>query len=189
MTADHDTLQTPRLLLRRARPEDLQAIHRIMADPEVMAYWSTPPHASLEETRAWLQSMLTADPGQSDEFIVELEGEAIGKVGAWRLPEIGLYLRRDRWGEGYATEALTAYVRHAARRGLPQLVADVDPRNTRCLALLKRLGFVETGRAQATFIVNGLACDSVYLSLELHGHSAALASSGAAPQRSPPAPN
>lgn len=165
--APPDELQTTRLRMRRARSDDLAAIHQIMADPEVMAYWSTPPHASLDETRIWLQAMLDFDPKDSDEFVLELDGDVIGKVGAWRLPEIGLYLRRDRWGAGYASEALEAFIRHAAGRGVSHLTADVDPRNARCISLLQSAGFAETGRAAATFIVNGRVCDSVYLRRDL----------------------
>lgn len=164
---DDDVVRTSRLLMRRARPDDLEAIHRIMSDPEVMAFWSTAPHASLEETRAWFDAMLAFDPRESDEFVLDLDGEVIGKVGGWRMPEIGLYLRRDRWGAGYAREALSAFAKRAAARGVPHLVADVDPRNERCLRLLGKVGFIETGRASATFTIDGRACDSVYLRLDL----------------------
>ncbi len=153
--------------MRRARWDDLEAIHAIMSDPEVMRFWSTPPHASLEQTRAWLEPMVSADADEGDEFVLEHEGEVIGRLGAWRLPEIGFFLRRDRWGQGFASEALEAFVRHAARRGLEALTADVDPRNQACLNLLTRTGFRETGRATATFVVDGEVCDSVYLRLDL----------------------
>jgi RimJ/RimL family protein N-acetyltransferase len=34
-------------------------------------------------------------------------------------------------------------------RGLPRVIADVDPRNVASLKLLGRLGFVEAGRFEA----------------------------------------
>lgn len=160
-------LRTARLLLRRVRADDLDALHRIMADDQVMQYWSTPPHASLDDTRRWLEPMLSAAPGESDEFVLEHAGEVIGKLGAWRLPEIGFYLRRDRWGQGLAREALDAFVRHAASKRIPHLTADVDPLNEACLKLLSGAGFRETGRASATYVVGGRVCDSVYLQLDL----------------------
>jgi ribosomal-protein-alanine N-acetyltransferase len=45
------------------------------------------------------------------------------------------------------------------------ITADVDPRNEASLRLLTRLGFVETGRASATYEVEGEISDSVYLAL------------------------
>ncbi|HEY1750495.1 MAG TPA: GNAT family N-acetyltransferase [Caulobacteraceae bacterium] len=160
-------LRTARLLMRRARPDDLQALHAIMSDPEVMRYWSTPPHASLDETRRFLEAMLSAPPRESDEFVIEHAGEVIGRLGAWRLPEIGFYLRRDCWGRGFAAEALAGFIHYAGSRGVPCLTADVDPLNLACLKLLAAAGFRETGRASATFVVAGRTCDSVYLRLDI----------------------
>lgn len=162
-----DRLKTPRLLLRRARPNDLAAIHRIMADAEAMRFWSTPPHGDLGETRAWLDKMIAADPADSDEFVIEKGGELIGKLGAWRIPEIGFFLARDHWRQGYAAEALDAFIVYAADREFPCLTADVDPLNTASLDLLTRAGFRETGREAATYTVGDRVCDSVYLRLDL----------------------
>ncbi len=79
-------LASPRLLLRRAHVDDLDAIHKIMADERTMRFWSTPPHSTREQTRLWLESMILADPALSDDFIVEHGGEVIGKLGAWNCP-------------------------------------------------------------------------------------------------------
>lgn len=161
-------LASPRLVLRRARADDLDAIHRIMSDDETMLHWSTPPHATREQTRLWLDSMILADPALSDDFILEEGGDVIGKLGAWKLPEIGFFLRRDRIGQGLASEALDLFVRYIASRNVPFLTADVDPLNLSSLKLLKRAGFVETGTAAGTFAVGNRLCDSVYLRLDLH---------------------
>ena len=159
-------LRTPRLLLRRARPEDLEPLHAVLSDPRAMTYWSTPPHADLAETQAWLGSMIEAPPEASDDFVIVEAGEAIGKMGAWRLPEFGFILRPDRWGRGLASEAMAAFLDHVfARDDVDRLIADVDPRNRASLALLARHGFVETGRAKATWHTHIGSCDSVYLEL------------------------
>src|SRR5207253_9595355 len=106
-------LVTDRLVLRRAAPGDLAALHAMMSDAETMAFWSTPPHPDLETTRDWLRKMIAAPPEESDDFIVELEGVAIGKLGAWRWPEIGYLIGRPHWGRGYAREALAAFIPYA----------------------------------------------------------------------------
>jgi len=38
----------------------------------------------------------------------------------------------------------------ASTRGVTSIIADVDPRNERCLRLLEKLGFVQTGAAKHT---------------------------------------
>ncbi|MEA3031503.1 MAG: [ribosomal protein S5]-alanine N-acetyltransferase [Sphingomonadales bacterium] len=159
-------IRTARLLLRRARIENLDAIHAVLANPEAMRFWSTPPHADLEQTRAWLRSMIDAPADVSDDYLVVLDGQVIGKAGCWRLPEIGFILHPDFWGRGLAREALEAVVaRVFAKFPVEALTADVDPRNAASLGLLKGLGFVETGRAKGTYEVGGALCDSIYLAL------------------------
>lgn len=161
-----ETLRTERLLLRRARPTDLAAIHRVLSDPRAMAYWASSVHSSLEESQAWLQSMIESPPDESNDFVVELDGEVIGKAGGRQLPEIGFILHPDHWGQGLAEEAARAVIESTfATFDLPELKADVDPRNLPSLRLLKRLGFEECGRAARTWFVNDAWADSVYLSL------------------------
>jgi RimJ/RimL family protein N-acetyltransferase len=159
-------IHTPRLRLRRARPDDLDALHTILSDERAMRHWSTAPHADLEQTRSWLADMIGAPPAQSDDFIVEHQGRVIGKAGCWRLPEVGFLLAPDVWGQGFGREAMSAVIDHIfAAHAVPALHADVDPNNAASLALLVRLGFRETGRAERTFKIGEAWYDSVYLSL------------------------
>ena len=161
-----DKIITERLPLRRARPEDLEAIHAIFSDPAAMRYWSTPAHADLAESRAWLERMIAAAPDDSDDFVIELQGRVIGKAGCWRLPEIGYILHPDFWGQGFAFEALSAIIpRLFERFPIPAIEADVDPRNDASLSLLERLGFTVVRRAERTAKIGDEWVDSVYLAL------------------------
>ncbi len=162
-----DQIRTERLLLRRARTDDLGAMHAVLSEPRAMRYWSTPPHRDQDQTRAWLGGMITAPREISEDFIIERDGVVIGKAGCYRIPDIGYILHPDHWGQGLAQEALTVVVdRVFARFDMPAITADVDPRNVGSLKLLARLGFVETGRAKATWTVGDEVCDSVYLALK-----------------------
>ncbi len=168
MAAD-DQILSDRLLLRRAREGDLADIHAIMSDRSVMRYWSSLPHSNFAQTEKWLRSMIDGDPATSDDFVIERNGRVIGKLGCWKLPEIGFYLASDQWGQGLASEAMTAYLDRRRSIGEPtSLVADVDPRNDASLSLLKRHGFVETGRERGTWQVGDELCDSVYLAIDLN---------------------
>lgn len=162
-----DEIRTERLLLRRAIMDDVAAMHAIMRDPVAMRYWSTPPHSELADTERWMASMVEVDPASSDDFIVTLDGQLVGKLGAWKLPEVGFLIEPAYWGRGYAREALRAFIDRRRLLGSSELMADVDPRNHASLRLLERAGFVETGRASATWNVGGELCDSVYLRLDL----------------------
>lgn len=160
-------LHTPRLLLRPARLSDLDALHAIMRQPSAMAYWSTPPHESRQQTSDFLDGMMTIPPGEGEDFVIEHEGRLIGKAGLYRFPEIGYLLDPAFWGKGLAQEALTAVIGRAfAVHALPCITADVDPRNAASLRLLARLGFRETLRQEKTWLVGEQWCDSVYLVLD-----------------------
>lgn len=159
-------LITPRLVLRPAEPGDLDALHAILSDPRATRYWSTPPHASAERTREWLDATLSTQPHEGEDFVVEHDGVLVGKVGFYRFPEIGFIFHPDVWGQGIASEALAPVLERAfAVHGLAQITADVDPRNTASLKLLTRHGFQETHRAARTWLIGEEWCDSVYLAL------------------------
>lgn len=163
-------IRTERLLLRPARADDLEPLHAILSDARAMAYWSSPPHEQIDHTRDWLASMIAIQPSEGEDFIVELDGQLIGKAGLWRFPEIGFLFHPHYWGQGFAREALGAVIERAFTvHGLARIEADVDPRNLRSLSLVDRLGFRETGRKERTWFVGGRWCDSIYLALDAEG--------------------
>lgn len=111
--------------------------------------------------------MIAIPPAEGEDFIIECGGEVIGKAGLFRFPEIGFILSPDRWGQGFAKEALTAVIDRAFDvHRLERIVADVDPRNQASCSLLIGLGFGETGRRSATWLVGGEWCDSIDFCLE-----------------------
>ena len=167
MISASDEIRTERLLLRRAKMDDADDMHVIMSNPLAMRYWSTPPHADLDETARWITSMVEVDPESSDDFIVSLNGKLIGKLGAWKLPEVGFLIDPAHWGKGLAKEAMTAFIDRRRGLGSTELKADVDPRNLASLKLLERCGFEETHRESGTWQVGDELCDSVYLKLTL----------------------
>lgn len=172
-------IRTARLLLRPATTDDLPAFHSILRDPRATAFWSTPPHDSVEETGKWLRAMIEIPHGEGEDFVVEHEGRVIGKAGFYRFPEIGFIFHPDIWGRGFASEALCAVLAGAfAVYKLQAVNADVDPRNGASLQLLSRLGFRETGRRERAWLVGELWCDSVDLRLEQHAFKCAQDHSG-----------
>ena len=141
-------------------------MHAVLSNLSAMRYWSTPPHADLEQTREWLERMIAASPDDSDDFIVEHNGQVIGKAGCWRIPEVGFIFHPDSWGQGLAFEAVAATIERAfAVFPIDAVEADVDQRNLGCLKLLARLGFQEVRRAERTFHIGDEWSDSVYLAL------------------------
>lgn len=159
-------IRTARLLLRRARRDDLDALHAILSDPRAMRYMGRLPHDRLEQTAEWIEELLAPQGGNRDLFLAEHKGRVIGRLGIWQRPEIGFAFHPAYWGRGLASEALGAFIQHIfATTTLAEITADVDPRNTACLTLLTRLGFVITGEAKDTVRTGDEWSDSLYLSL------------------------
>jgi len=168
MTGDPDVIRTERLLLRRFAPEDALALHAMFCDGEVMRYGSRPAHTEMAETEAVVaKTIADGDAGHADFFAVLCNGELVGNAGIWRNDEVGFMFVRKVWGTGIAREAVAAIVERARTRGMQKLSADVDPRNVRSLAFLRRFGFAVTGEAKNTWQVDGVRVDSVYLEKRL----------------------
>lgn len=172
-------IRTARLVLRRVRPEkDFAGIHAVLSDPKAMAYWSTPPHDSAQQTREWLAAMAATGPDEGDDFIIEYQGRTIGKAGFYRFPDIGYIIDPALWGQGIVAEALVPLIARAfTLYGQECLRADVDPRNAGSIRLLEKLGFAETHRAERTWHIAGQWCDSVYFALSRQAWQAGTQSS------------
>lgn len=159
-------LRTARLLLRRAVRSDIAAIHAIMSSSEAMRYWATLPHETMAETEHWFENQFFSGDPARDEWVIEYDGRVIGNIGIWNSPEFGFILHPDVWRRGIAYEAATAYIAHVfATQAVEAITADVDPRNAASLGLLAKLGFVETGSAENTFLIGGVWNHSIYLAL------------------------
>ncbi|HSS40026.1 MAG TPA: GNAT family protein [Polyangia bacterium] len=169
-----------RIVLRPVDDADAPSILTIFGDPEVVRYWSSPPLPDLRAAGAFLDEM------QEDFFrrrsfhwgIAEAQsgsseaGPLIGtcSLGALsfrhRRAEVGFVLRRDRWGQGLAADALAVLFGFCfGRLGLHRLEADVDPENARSLRLLEKLGFQREGRLRERWQTQGVPRDGIFLGL------------------------
>jgi RimJ/RimL family protein N-acetyltransferase len=161
-------LKTERLLLRGAKPADATALHECFSDHELMKYWSTLPHTTMEETDHWIDSMISNPRnGVVDFLIVDIETNlVIGKIGMWSGNEIGFMIARSHWRKGLVSEALVVILpRLFEEPGIESIVADVDPRNEASISVLKKFGFRETGRRERTFEIGGVWVDSLDFAL------------------------
>ena len=125
-----DRVTTPRLVLRRWQPDDLDAFAALNADPEVMRHFPS------TYDRSATAAMITAWEAKIDRQGFGLwavqrvdDGALLGMAGLNPVPpgiitgeglEIGWRLAGHAWGRGYATEA--GRRRRAPNRGPVGLV-------------------------------------------------------------------
>lgn len=168
-------LETPRLLLRALEPGDAPAIFAMLADPETVRYWSTPPMQSVAEAEALVARARThVEEGSGLRWAVcpREGGDTIGTISLFRFDEqsdraeIGYVLARESWGKGYMSEAMTAVIDFAFDTlQLRRLEADTDPRNDGSVKLLGRLGFAREGLLRERWVVAGEISDTLFSGL------------------------
>jgi [ribosomal protein S5]-alanine N-acetyltransferase len=146
-----ESISTARLLLRKPRPEDAEAIYTNYAsDPVATRYMAWPCHTSLADTRAFLELSDAAwHEWPAGPYLILAAERIIGGTGfAFQSPThavLGYILAQDEWGQGYATEATQALVKVAPQLGLERLTADVHVENAVSAHVLEKCGFTRTG--------------------------------------------
>lgn len=146
---DLPVLTSERLTLRPLVPDDAEAMHDFFSDAQAMTWWSSGPHETLEETRAYVKENAGGDR-RMIWAITDDGGEALGWVVLIPVREgvagIGYNLRRSCWGRGYGCEAASRVIDHGfSEMGLRRIYADTDPDNAASNALLEKLGFSREG--------------------------------------------
>jgi RimJ/RimL family protein N-acetyltransferase len=140
----------PVVQLRVPTDEDAVAWHRIFDDPDVMEFHGgRSAELSVYEELTARQRRHDAERGFCLWTMVDEHGEVVGFTGAqpWERNwgptgeiEIGWRLGREHWGKGYATAAARLALERVRDAGVPGVVAMVDARNARSIAVTRRLG-------------------------------------------------
>jgi RimJ/RimL family protein N-acetyltransferase len=142
-------LVTDRLVLRDVMPDDLDGIHRYASDPEVTAHMFYGPREQ-EETRAYVDGVIASQrdvPRRRWELAVveRRSGEVVGgcdlTMANAQESDLGYVLAREAWGQGFATELVTALV-HAgfAELGLKRIFATCEITHARSQRVLEKSG-------------------------------------------------
>ena len=140
-------LETPRLLLRLPRAEDLDPWAELMTDAEAARFiGGTAPRAV-----TWRALMTVIGAWHAQGFamfsvIEKSSGRWIGRLGPW-MPEgwpgteIGWAIVRDRWGRGYATEGAVAATNWAFDHlGWTEIIHSIAPDNLASQSVARKLG-------------------------------------------------
>ncbi|MFZ0774625.1 MAG: GNAT family N-acetyltransferase [Candidatus Sulfotelmatobacter sp.] len=109
-------LETPRLVLREFSPEDVDALARVLSDPEAMRFYPAPfDRTGVEEWIARNLRRCAKDGHGLWAMLLKANSELIGDCGlvvqevdGANEVEIAYHVRRDHWNQGFATEAARA---------------------------------------------------------------------------------
>ena len=148
--------RSERLLLRPVWPEDWQGVLSGIADEGVVRNLASAPWPYRErDARAF--TALPIDP-RCPRFLITRARDAaiVGCIGIDPPPaedgenagtiEIGYWIARPHWGQGYATEAGRAILAIARTLGYTRVTGSHFLDNPASGKVLEKLGFVSTGR-------------------------------------------
>jgi RimJ/RimL family protein N-acetyltransferase len=140
---------TPRLVLRTYRRDDLPHFAALNADPAVMeTLGGLPLSREHSDDIAGYAQECFATEGVGLLAVARREDDVfLGMCGLHHQRaypddlEIAWRLAHEHWGNGYATEAATAWLDHGFDTlGLPRVISITDRPNVRSLAVMRRLG-------------------------------------------------
>jgi RimJ/RimL family protein N-acetyltransferase len=149
------TIETERLRLRIVRPDDLDNLARMFADPDVVKYVGDGKPAGREDAAKAVESIIAH--WQKHGFgrwiaADKTNGAFIGFGGLRSLfgtPEVVYHLTKKSWGKGFATELARAALRFGfEERGFDRIVAITKPPNTLSIHVMKKLGMQFEKHAQ-----------------------------------------
>ncbi|MDG4860440.1 GNAT family N-acetyltransferase [Streptomyces sp. T-3] len=140
----------PVIRLRVPTEEDAYAWHEVFNDPEVMEFHGgRAAELSVYEELTARQRKHDAELGFCFWTVLDEDDRVLGFTGAQPWPhetgpvgqiEIGWRLARAAWGRGIATTAARLTLERVRAAGVPEVVAMVNARNERSIAVIRRLG-------------------------------------------------
>ncbi len=144
-------LETARLRLREFTPNDADALEAVLGDPVTMQYY--PAAFDRKGVESWIEKNMVRyqrDGHGLWAMLLKDTGELIGDCGCTLQEvegrnevEVGYHVRRDLWGQGYATEAAQACMEYAfARLGARRVISIIRPENVQSRRVAEKNGLV-----------------------------------------------
>lgn len=158
------------LRLRTLEKDDLELLHKLSNDPNVMDYWFEEPYVSMEKLKEAYDK--NQENTQNREFILMCQDEKLGFVGLFdisqrhRNAEFGIMIDTAHQGNGYASTATQLAIDYAfSKLNLHKLFLYVDTMNEKAIHIYKKVGFQTEGTMHEHFFVNGEYHDAVMMSI------------------------
>lgn len=169
-------IETKRLVLRRFRREDAEAMFRNWAsDPEVTKFLTWPAHENADVTRAVLENWCARYEEENFyNWAIELKGlgEPVGNISAVKVDDrtgtalMGYCMGKSWWGQGIMPEALAAVIAFFFEEvGMNTVNACHDPRNPKSGRVMRKCGMVCEGTWRGAGVNNLGICDEVWHSI------------------------
>lgn len=154
-------IRTQRLLLRPPTVADAPRVCALAGDYDIARMTAVVPHPYNEQMAVdWLRQVEAGEEGVV--FMIEREGAVIGCTGYRAFDaahaELGYWIGKPYWGEGYATEAVRAVIAQSfAGHDFAYLKAGHFADNPASRTVLGKLGFRLHGEEMRDCLARGHA--------------------------------
>ncbi len=143
---------TEQLQLKHILQSDAVHVAELLAEDSetVQMTKDLPNPCTLERANEWVR--LRRKPGENV-FAIQLyeTGDFIGCVGIKQdeaVVNLGYWIGRKYWNNGYATEAAWAVLRNARTLGITEVQSEVFVENKASARVLEKLGFQNVGKIE-----------------------------------------
>jgi len=155
-------LRTQRLVLRPLLPADAPAFHRLINDWDICRTLPDAPFPYPAQLATdWIEAAAgDRAAGKAFQFAIEQKstGALLGCAGLrlsrdQKSAELGYWLGRRHWGEGFGSEAAARLTEWGfAALSVGKITATAAAENAGSIAILRRAGFAQTGKGNQAFL-------------------------------------
>ena len=160
-----ESIQTPRLLLRRFRLGDAEDVYAYARDPEWARFLAVEQPYERQHADAFVAELVLAKRRKRPARALEKDGRVVGGLSLWLArrnarAELGYDLARWLWGRGLAAEAASAVIDEALRRlPIQKITATASAANVRSTRLLEKLGMQREALLRQHWVHRGKVLD------------------------------
>ena len=161
--------------IREWKLEDAQSLAEALSNKNVLNNLRDGlPYPYTEKDAAdYINAMLHSDPGSTFAYAADMDGTAIGSIGAFRqanihfrTAELGYYLDEAYWGKGIMTQAVRMLCEKLFEKtDLLRIYAEPFAYNTGSRRVLEKAGFQLEGILKNNAVKNGQVLDMAMYAL------------------------
>lgn len=146
-------IETDRLILRRYKESDIDAVYEIITDEKLSKYIKYPDLTKDEELECISKWISEADYSVYEKWVIEEKtGIVVGNIFVNTVSKkhnycnVGYAIRYNCWGNGYAAEALKAVTDHLLNnRGYYLVECSCNELNMQSVRVMEKAGFKKDG--------------------------------------------
>lgn len=168
-------LETPRLLLRRLNPDDVNEVLELRGNPETMKFIPRPLATTKEDAMVhinMIEDKIVNNEGINWAITLKGNPKMLGIIGHYRINaenhrcEVGYMILPEYQGKGIVSEAVDAVLEYGFNDlQMHSIEAIIDPENRASERVLQKNGFVKEAHIVENELYEGKFWDTVIYSI------------------------